>query len=54
MSCTNFVQIATVGSNKTQYDNTGLTTKTTYTYRVRAYNTNSNSDYSNTAGATTP
>jgi hypothetical protein len=38
-----FVQIATVGTNKTSYSNTGLQASTTYTYRVRAYNDAGNS-----------
>jgi hypothetical protein len=51
--CTNFAQIATVGAGVTTYSNTGLTAATTYQYRVRAYNTGGDSDYSNTATATT-
>jgi hypothetical protein len=47
------VQIATVGTNKTSYSNTGLQASTTYTYRVRAYNDAGNSGYSNEAFATT-
>ena len=35
------------------YSNTGLTGSTTYRYRVRAYNSGGNSDWSNTADATT-
>ncbi|RJR22585.1 MAG: DUF2341 domain-containing protein, partial [Nitrospiraceae bacterium] len=38
-SCSDFAQIATVGSNVTTYNNTGLTFSTSYTYRVRAYKT---------------
>ena len=51
--CSNFVQIATVGASVTSYSNTGLTASATYTYRVRAYNSAGDSDYSNTASATT-
>jgi hypothetical protein len=51
--CTDFVQIATVAANVTNYSNTGLSPSTTYTYRVRAYNAGGNSDYSNIASATT-
>jgi tripartite motif-containing protein 71 len=51
--CTNFAQIATAGANVTSYSNTGLTPSTSYTYRVRAYNTSGDSAYSNTASATT-
>jgi hypothetical protein len=43
----NFTQIATVGANVTQYSNTGLTSGKTYQYRVRAYNANGDSAYSN-------
>ena len=51
--CSTFTEIATVGTNVVSYQNTGLTTGTTYQYRVRAYNTAGNSGYSNTASATT-
>ena len=52
--CTNFAQIATVGTGVTSYSNTGLNKNTTYRYRVRAYNASGNSAYSNIASATTP
>jgi hypothetical protein len=48
-----FSQIATVGANVTSYGNTGLNSSTTYTYRVRAYNSADTSAYSNEASATT-
>ncbi|MBI3801511.1 MAG: PKD domain-containing protein [Deltaproteobacteria bacterium] len=51
--CTNFAQIALVGRKARKYSNTGLSRKTTYTYRVRAYNASGNSVYSNTASAQT-
>jgi subtilisin len=51
--CSNFTQIATVGTNVTSYSNTGLTASTIYSYRVRAYNTAGDSDYSNIATAIT-
>ena len=51
--CSDFTQIATVGANVTSYANTGLTASTSYSYRVRAYNAAGDSDYSNTASATT-
>lgn len=51
--CTDFQQITTTGANVTSFANTGLTASTTYTYRVLAYNSTGNSDYSNTASATT-
>ena len=51
--CTNFAQIATVGANIASYNNSNLLGNTTYTYRVRAYNSGGNSGYSNSASATT-
>ena len=48
---TTFTQIATVGVNIRTYTNTGLNRGTRYYYRVRAYNANGNSTYSNTANA---
>lgn len=39
--------IATIGPNITSYENTGLTASTQYFYRVYAYTTGGNSDYSN-------
>ena len=38
-----------MGANVTTYANTGLAASTSYSYRVRAYNTAGDSDYSNTA-----
>ena len=46
-------QIATVGANVTGYADTGLSAGTTYYYRVRTYNSNANSAYSNEANNTT-
>ena len=51
--CIDFIQIATVDANVTSYSNTGLAAATSYSYRVRAYNTGGDSDYSNTASAIT-
>ncbi len=46
--CTNFSQIATRAANITTFTNGSLTANTTYCYRVRAYNANGNTSYSNT------
>ena len=48
-----YTQIATVGASVKTFSNTGLTTKTKYYYRVRAYNAGGNSAYTNVASATT-
>ena len=53
-SCTNFVQVASVGANATSYSNAGLSANTTYRFRIRAYNASGTSAYSNIAAATTP
>jgi hypothetical protein len=53
VGCTGFGQIAFVSANVKTYSNTGLTAGTTYTYRVRAYNSASESGYSNQTSATT-
>ena len=47
------VPIDTVVANVTSYSDTGLDPSMTYTYRVCAYNDAGDSDYSNTASATT-
>jgi hypothetical protein len=52
--CTDFAQIATVGANIETFLDTGLSKSTTYSYRVRAFNSAGNSTYSNVASATTP
>jgi hypothetical protein len=48
-----FTEIATVGPNVTIYPDGGLTSLTTYFYRVRASNAAGDSSYSNTATAIT-
>jgi len=48
-----WTQIVAVGANVTTYNNTGVNCDTTYYYRVRAYNAGGDSNYSNTANATT-
>jgi len=53
-NCTNFVEIAQVGPNTTSFPDIGLTGKTWYRYRVRAFNSAGNSGYSNIAVDRTP
>ena len=48
-----YAQIGTVGANVTSYSDSGLTSGTTYYYRVRANNAVGDSGYSNEANATT-
>lgn len=52
-NCSNFSQINTTGADVSEYTATGLSTGTTYCYRVRAYNSGGDSSYSNNASATT-
>jgi hypothetical protein len=52
-ACTNFVEVAQTAANQASYSNTGLAANTSYSYRVRAFNSGGNSSYSNTASATT-
>jgi titin len=49
-----WTQIVTVVSNVTAYSDTTLSANHTYWYRVRAYNTGGDSDYSNEASAKLP
>jgi hypothetical protein len=49
----NFTQIASLASTADTYSATGLASGTQYWFRVRAYNENGNSAYSNTDDATT-
>lgn len=51
--CTSFSQVAQVGTNVTSYVQSGLAPGTTYRYRVRSFNANGNSTYSNVAEGTT-
>ncbi len=48
-----FTQIGTTAAGVRTYSATGLVASTAYTFRVRAYNANGDSAYSNTATATT-
>jgi hypothetical protein len=48
-----YAQIASVGPNVRKYTDSGLAGRTTYTYRVRAYNAAGDSGYSNEASGTT-
>ena len=50
---TTFVQIATLASNATSHAVTGLSPSTTYFFRVASFNDAGNSQFSNTANATT-
>ncbi len=49
----NFSQIATVAANITSYTDNNLSASTTYTYRVRSYNSAGDSTSSNNSSATT-
>jgi uncharacterized protein YunC (DUF1805 family) len=49
-----FTEIASLGAGASSYANSGLTARTNYYYRVRAYGSAGNSAYSNTASVTTP
>jgi photosystem II stability/assembly factor-like uncharacterized protein len=48
----NFAVIGVVGKNETKFSDIGLVLGTTYTYRVTAYNTLGNSNYTNLVDAT--
>jgi chitodextrinase len=45
--------VATVAGSATTFTDSGLSARTTYTYRVRAHNAAGDSLYSNTASART-
>lgn len=48
-----WTQVGSVGANVTWWQETGLSSGTSYSYRVRAYNASGNSAYSNTASVST-
>ncbi|MDD3853428.1 MAG: stalk domain-containing protein [Syntrophomonadaceae bacterium] len=48
-----YTQIAELAAGSTAYDDNGLTAATTYFYRVKAYNSKGDSNYSSLASATT-
>ncbi|HEY9285529.1 MAG TPA: M36 family metallopeptidase [Pyrinomonadaceae bacterium] len=52
-NCTNFALIGTAGANVTSVSNSNLARRTTYGYRVSAYNAAGDSAYSNVSYATT-
>ena len=51
---TSFSQTVALGANVTTYADTSLANGTTYWYRIRAYNSNGDSGYSDVASATAP
>ena len=53
-TCSSFVQIAQVTAGITALSDVGLQGQTTYAYRVRAFNSNGQSVYSNSVQVTTP
>ena len=53
-SCSSFAEIGQVPADITAAADTGLQALTTYTYRVRSFNADGQSAYSNSAQATTP
>jgi titin len=53
-SCNNFVQVGQVGAGVTTFTNGGLSRNQTYRFRVRAFNANGSSGYSNTISVRTP
>jgi titin len=50
----NFSLVTTVAANENSYTDSNLAALTTYEYKIRAVSTNSGSDFSNQASATTP
>src|SRR5262249_54546527 len=53
LGCSNFSTIAQVGADAASFSNAGLASGASYSYRVHAFNNGGESDYSNTASATT-
>jgi subtilisin family serine protease len=53
-SCTSFVQIAQIAADINAVSDLGVAGNATYTYRVRAFNGNGQSAYSNSSQVTTP
>jgi hypothetical protein len=51
--CSSFTEIATTAASVTHYESTDLSPSTSYSYRIRAYNSTENSGYSKTATAKT-
>jgi hypothetical protein len=51
--CSNFSEIGRVGADAVSFNNAGLAAGASYSYRVHAFNGGGESDYSNTASATT-
>jgi hypothetical protein len=51
--CNSFSEIAQVNANIVSFSDNNVSASTPYSYRVRSYNTNGYSDYSNTSQATT-
>ncbi|HEX7551897.1 MAG TPA: fibronectin type III domain-containing protein, partial [Candidatus Methylomirabilis sp.] len=50
----NFATLASLAANSTSYNDTTVTEATTHTYRVRAFNSGANSDFSSEVSVTTP
>jgi len=51
--CSTFEQIGTVTGSETSYEDRALASATSYSYRIRAYNSTSDSGYTNTATVVT-
>lgn len=53
-ACSNFVEVARVGSNVATYADTTVSGNTQYFYRMRAFNSGGSSSYTNVVSAKTP